>query len=197
MTDSTWLVVGLGNIGEQYQKTRHNVGVMAAKELAVGFGEKFSRHKKTNAFIAEAKKSESKIIIAYLDCYMNESGGPTKALMQFFNISNENLIVVHDELDLEFSELRIKFSGGDNGHNGLKSIRAALATGDFYRLRLGIGRPITQQDPASYVLEKFSKSEEASLEDFTKAATNATETLILHGLNTAQNSYNKKAGSNE
>jgi PTH1 family peptidyl-tRNA hydrolase len=105
--------------------------------------------------------------------------------------------VVHDELDLEFSELRIKFSGGDNGHNGLKSIRAALATGDFYRLRLGIGRPITQQDPASYVLEKFSKSEEASLEDFTKAATNATETLILHGLNTAQNSYNKKAGSNE
>jgi len=197
MSDSTWLVVGLGNIGEQYQKTRHNVGVMAAQELAHSLGEKFSRHKKTNAFIAEAKKSGSKIIITYLDCYMNESGGPTKSLMQFFNISNENLIVLHDELDLEFSELRLKYSGGDNGHNGLKSIRSALATGDFYRLRLGIGRPVTQQDPASYVLEKFSKSEEAKLEDFKKEAVDATEMLILEGLTSAQNSFNKKAGQNE
>lgn len=197
MSDSTWLVVGLGNIGEQYQKTRHNIGVMGVNELAIDLNVSFSRHKKTNSFIAEAKKADNKIIMAYLDCYMNESGGPTKSLLNFFDVSTDKLIVFHDELDLDFLDLRIKFAGGDNGHNGLKSIRAAVGSGDFYRVRLGIGRPITQQDPASYVLEKFSKSQVEELPSYLSQASAATQVLIEKDLSSAQNLYNKKAGLNE
>ncbi len=197
MTGSTWLVVGLGNAAEQYQKTRHNIGVMAVDKLVQELNLGFSRHKKTNSFIAEVKKSENKIVMAYLDCYMNESGGPTKSLLNFFDIQTENLIVLHDELDLDFGDLRIKFSGGDNGHNGLKSIRSAINSGDFYRVRLGIGRPITQQDPASYVLEKFSKTEIPLLPQYLAAASAATQILIEKDLTSAQNLFNKKAGQNE
>jgi peptidyl-tRNA hydrolase, PTH1 family len=194
---STWLVVGLGNAAEQYQKTRHNIGVMAVAQLAQELKLGFSRHKKTNSFIAEVKTSENKIVLAYLDCYMNESGSPTKSLLNFFDIQTENLIVLHDELDLDFCDLRIKFSGGDNGHNGLKSIRSAVNSGDFYRVRLGIGRPITQQDPASYVLEKFSKTEIPLLPQYLTAAAAATQLLIEKDLTSAQNLFNKKAGQNE
>jgi peptidyl-tRNA hydrolase, PTH1 family len=197
VSGSTWLVVGLGNIGEQYQKTRHNIGVMGVSNLANDLNVGFSRHKKTNSFIAEAKKADHKIIMAYLDCYMNESGGPTKSLLNFFDVSTDKLIVFHDELDLDFLDLRIKFSGGDNGHNGLKSIRAAVGSGDFFRVRLGIGRPTTQQDPASYVLEKFSKNQAEELPSYLSQASAATQILIEKDLSSAQNLYNKKAGSNE
>lgn len=197
MTDATWLVVGLGNIGEQYQKTRHNIGVRALEKLSQEVNTSFSRHKKTNSFLAEAKDGRNKLILAYLDCYMNESGGPTKALMQFFKVVPEKLIVLHDELDLDYLNLRIKFSGGDNGHNGLKSIRTALNTGDFYRVRLGIGRPKTQQDAASYVLEKFSKSEEATLDEFFTRTAGATRVLVSAGLAAAQNEYNQKVLEDE
>jgi peptidyl-tRNA hydrolase, PTH1 family len=197
VTDSTWLVVGLGNIDGQYQKTRHNVGVMAVQNLAVGFNENFSRHKKTNSFLAQAKQGSQKILMAYLDCYMNESGGPTKSLMQFFNVPEANLIVLHDELDLDFENLRVKFAGGDNGHNGLKSIRAAVGSGDFYRVRLGIGRPMTQQDPASYVLEKFSNSEFSKLDKFLADSSDAIKTLMSDGLSQAQNLHHKRAEQNE
>jgi PTH1 family peptidyl-tRNA hydrolase len=197
VTDATWLVVGLGNIGEQYQKTRHNIGVLALEKLSTEVDSNFSRQKKTNSFIAEAKDGGNKIVLAYLDCYMNESGGPTKSLMQFFKVTPERLIVLHDELDLDFLNLRVKFSGGDNGHNGLKSIRGALGTGDFYRVRLGIGRPKTQQDTASYVLEKFSKAEAAEQEEFLSRAAIATRTLINHGLAAAQNKFNQKVVENE
>lgn len=197
MTDATWLVVGLGNIGEQYQRTRHNIGVLALAELANELGASFSRHKKTSSYIAESKDGANKFIMAYLDCYMNESGGPTSALMKFFKISPENLVILHDELDLDYKNLRVKFSGGDNGHNGLKSIRSALGTGDFYRVRLGIGRPKTQQDTASYVLEKFKKSEEAEHEEFFNRAAAATRTLIKSGLAAAQNEFNKGVSENE
>ncbi|MFY9326319.1 MAG: aminoacyl-tRNA hydrolase [Candidatus Nanopelagicales bacterium] len=197
MTDSTWLVVGLGNIDEQYQKTRHNVGVMAIRHLAESFNEKFSRHKKTNSFLAQAKEGSQKILMAYLDCYMNESGGPTQSLMQFFNVSEEHLVILHDELDLDFENLRIKFAGGDNGHNGLKSIRAAIGNGEFHRVRLGIGRPKTQQDPASFVLEKFSQSESSKLEEFLAESTSAIQTLMRDGLSQAQNLYHKRVDQNE
>lgn len=197
MTDSTWLVVGLGNIDEQYQKTRHNVGVMAIRHLAESFNEKFSRHKKTNSFLAQAKEGSQKILMAYLDCYMNESGGPTQSLMQFFNVSEEHLVILHDELDLDFENLRIKFAGGDNGHNGLKSIRAAIGNGEFHRVRLGIGRPKTQQDPASFVLEKFSQSEFSKLEEFLAESTSAIQTLMRDGLSQAQNLYHKRVDQNE
>lgn len=197
MSDTTWLVVGLGNIGEQYQKTRHNIGVLAAGHLAKDSNSDFSRHKKTDSYLAETKIFKNKILIAYLDCYMNESGGPVKALMQFYKIPISNLIILHDELDLEFTNLRLKFSGGDNGHNGLKSIRSHLASGDFYRVRLGIGRPKTQQDPASYVLEKFTKEEESQLPSFLEEACGAVKALIESGLEPAQNLFNKRAGSSE
>lgn len=197
MTDSTWLVVGLGNIDDQYQKTRHNVGVMAVKNLAASFNENFSRHKKTASFLAQVKQKSQTILMAYLHCYMNESGGPTKSLMQFFSVPKSNLIILHDELDLDFENLRIKFAGGDNGHNGLKSIRDTVGSGDFYRVRLGIGRPKNQQDPASFVLEKFSKNEVSKLADFLPESTDAVKTLISDGLSQAQNLYNKKIDQNE
>lgn len=197
MADATWLVVGLGNIGEQYQKTRHNIGVLALEILATEINAFFSRHKKTKSYIAESKDGSNKLILAYLDCYMNESGGPTNSLMQFFKITPERLIVLHDELDLDYLNLRVKFSGGDNGHNGLKSIRGALGTGDFYRVRLGIGRPKTQQDTASYVLEKFSKAETVEQEEFFTRAATATRILISDGLAAAQNEFNQKVVENE
>lgn len=197
MTDTTWLVVGLGNIGEQYKKTRHNIGVLALAQLAKELNGSFSRHKKTSSYIAENRDGANKLVLAYLDCYMNESGGPTKSLMQFFKISPERLVVLHDELDLDYLNLRVKFSGGDNGHNGLKSIRNALGTGDYYRVRLGIGRPKTQQDAASYVLEKFNKNEEALQEEFFKRAALATRTLINSGLAAAQNEFNQSVVENE
>ena len=197
MADATWLVVGLGNIGEQYQKTRHNIGVLALEKLATEIDANFSRHKKTNSFIAETKDGTNKLILAYLDCYMNESGGPTQSLIQFFKVTPERLIVLHDELDLDYLNLRVKFSGGDNGHNGLKSIRGALGTGDFYRVRLGIGRPKTQQDTASYVLEKFNKTESLEQEEFFTRAATATRTLISNGLAAAQNEFNQKVVENE
>ena len=155
---------------------------------------KFSSHK-SRANVAEFKLgyglTAPTLVLATLRCYMNESGGPTKSLADFFKVTGEKIIVAHDELDIPFQSLRIKFGGGDNGHNGLKSITSALGSGDYFRIRLGIGRPVGNQDPADFVLKPFNASERAELPDFFSRASTAIETLINHGLERAQQDFNR------
>ena len=189
-----WLVIGLGNPGTEYEKTRHNIGTSLITSIAAGAGVKFTSHK-SRANVAEFKLeyglSAPTLVLATLRCYMNESGGPTKSLADFFKVSGEKIIVAHDELDIPFQSLRIKFGGGDNGHNGLKSITSALGSGDYFRIRLGIGRPVGNQDPADFVLKPFNASERAELPDFFSRASTAIETLINHGLERAQQDFNR------
>lgn len=188
-----WLVVGLGNPGEEYEKTRHNIGAMLAYQMASGANVKFSSHK-ARANVAEYRLGVGvdtpSIVVATLRCYMNESGGPTKALADFYKIKSDHIIIAHDELDIPYQAIRVKFSGGDNGHNGLKSITSALGTNDYFRLRLGIGRPPGQQDPGDFVLKPFSSAERKTLEEFLITGSEAAESLVQHGLEKTQQNFN-------
>jgi PTH1 family peptidyl-tRNA hydrolase len=121
---------------------------------------------------------------------MNESGGPVKALMQFYSVEADHLIVVHDELDIAFTTLRVKFGGGDNGHNGLKSIRSAIGTGEYFRVRMGIGRPHGRQSPADYVLQSFTSSERTELPAECDRGARAITMLVEDGLAATQNVFN-------
>jgi PTH1 family peptidyl-tRNA hydrolase len=189
-----WLLIGLGNPGEEYEKTRHNVGAMLATHMATSSGTKFTSHK-ARANVAEFRLGVGgdapAIVVATLRCYMNDSGGPTKSLADFYKIAGDHIIVAHDELDIPYQATRVKFGGGDNGHNGLKSITSALGSGDYFRLRLGIGRPPGQQDPADFVLKPFSSAERKSLEDFLTTGEQAAESLIRYGLEKTQQNFNK------
>ncbi|MFM8751648.1 MAG: aminoacyl-tRNA hydrolase [Actinomycetota bacterium] len=189
-----WLIVGLGNPGEEYEKTRHNIGAMLAIHMAGVAGVKFSSHK-ARANVAEFRLSVGaetpSLVVATLRCYMNQSGGPTKALADFYKVKGDHIIVAHDELDIPFQATRVKFGGGDNGHNGLKSITSALGSGDYFRLRLGIGRPPGQQDPGDFVLKPFSANERKSLEEFLITGSEAVESLITNGLEKTQQNFNQ------
>ncbi len=194
MSTAPWLIAGLGNPGPEYAATRHNIGFMVADELAARAGAKLARHKRAHALAAEAKVgmpgAMSRIVLVEPLSFMNESGGPVKALMEFYGVEPDQVIAVHDELDLPFDALRVKLGGGDNGHNGLKSIRRALGTGDFLRVRAGIGRPPGRQDPAAFVLKPFSASERSDVPTFVARCADAVESLITSGLERTQNQYN-------
>ena len=144
-----WIVAGLGNPGPAYAGHRHNVGYLVADELVRRLGAPFKAHKASRAEVAEGRARHlqspglpgPRIVVVRPRCYMNELGGPIKAVLSFYKVGPERLVAVHDELDLPFDTMRVKFAGGDNGHNGLRSIRASLGTGDFYRVRVGVGRP--------------------------------------------------------
>ena len=184
-----WIVIGLGNPGQEYERTRHNIGAMVAVELAKRSGKKLSSHK-SRANLAEYKlASGDSIAVATLRSYMNESGGPTKSLMDFYKAKNDHLIVIHDELDIPFEAIRIKQGGGDNGHNGLKSITKVLGP-DYFRLRMGIGRPLGNQDTADFVLKPFSANERKNLELFVTKGADAIDALISEGLERAQANFN-------
>ena len=189
----TWLVVGLGNPGDQYAATRHNVGQMVIDHLVTRHNLKLSSHK-SRADIATYKlgvgADAHSVILAKAKSYMNESGGPIKALAAFYSVEPSQIIVLHDELDIPFNTIRIKQGGGDNGHNGLKSITSALGSGDYFRLRLGIGRPPGQQDPADFVLKSFASSEKAALPIFIARGADCVETLVSKGLTGAQQEFN-------
>lgn len=155
---------------------------------------KLSRHKRAFALTGETHVGNlgalEKVILACPQSFMNESGGPVKALMDFYSIESDRLVVVHDELDIDFATMRIKFGGGDNGHNGLKSIRKSLGTGDFFRERVGVGRPTGRQDPADYVLSAFNSVERKELPSVIDKGVDALEALIIHGLEQAQSRFN-------
>ncbi len=190
----TWLIVGLGNPGPKYAATRHNIGFAVVDGLAVQLGARLGRHKRALAFAAEGRfgppgAGDSVVLVEPLS-FMNESGGPVKALMGFYGVEAGQLIVVHDELDLPLGSIRTKLGGGDNGHNGLRSIRSSLGSGDFFRVRVGIGRPNGRQDPADYVLSAFGSAERAELPLLTERAGQATESLVLEGLERTQQAFN-------
>jgi PTH1 family peptidyl-tRNA hydrolase len=189
----TWLVVGLGNPGDQYVATRHNVGQMVIDELAKRHSIKFSSHKSRTdiaAYKLGMGADAHSIILAKSHSYMNESGGPIKAVASFYSIEPAKIIVLHDELDIGYATIRSKLAGGDNGHNGLKSLTSAFGSAEYYRVRLGIGRPMGQQDPADFVLKQFSKEEKKDLGEFLDRGADVVESLISEGLEKTQTKFN-------
>ena len=186
---SPWVVVGLGNPGPSYAGTRHNAGARVLDLLAARAPGSWKSHKSRNDVI-ETRWGGERVVLAKPRSYMNESGGPVSSLRDFFKVPVERVVVVHDELDLPFGALRLKQGGGDNGHNGLKSLRRSLASGEFFRVRVGIGRPPGRQDPADWVLKDFSATERKDLDLLFERAADAVETLVEQGLAAAQNGYN-------
>ena len=163
-------------------------------QIAESLGVRLARHRRAHAQAAEAKfgipGSLTPAVLAEPMSFMNESGGPVKALMTFYDVPVEHLVVVHDELDIPFGTIRAKSGGGDNGHNGLKSIRRSLGTGDFLRIRIGIGRPPGRQDPADFVLKPFGSAERRDLPEIVQRGADATESLVRDGLAATQNRFN-------
>jgi peptidyl-tRNA hydrolase, PTH1 family len=187
--EAPWLVIGLGNPGPGYAGNRHNVGFMVLDLLAERLSGRFKAHK-GRADVLEARLGGHRAVLGKPRSYMNTSGGPVASLRDFFKVPVEQLVVVHDELDLEPGMLRLKQGGGDNGHNGLRSMRRSLGSGEFARVRVGIGRPPGRQDPADYVLHDFSAAERKELGVTVERAADAVEALIRDGLAPAQNAYN-------
>ena len=185
-----WLIVGLGNPGPKYETTRHNVGQMALDVLSDRIGSGFASHR-TNSRIAEGRlvPGGPKLVLAKSNGYMNTSGGPVSALAKYFSVPADRIVVLHDELDLPFDSIKLKQGGGHGGHNGLRDIAKALGTPDFYRVRIGIGRPPGQQDAADYVLRPFASVETGPLSVLLEDAADATELLVNEGLLAAQQQF--------
>ncbi len=188
--DGVWLVVGLGNPGPGYAGNRHNVGYLVADVLAERMRARFKAHKKTRAEVVEGRLAGHRVVLAKPRSYMNESGGPVTGLRDFFKVDLDRLVAVHDELDLPYGGLRLKLGGGDNGHNGLKSMRRSLGSGEFHRVRFGIGRPPGRMDAAAFVLRDFAGAERKDLDYHVDRAADAVEALVTGGLESAQNTFN-------
>ena len=178
--NKSWLVVGLGNPGAKYENNRHNIGQLVLDELA---GEKFKSHR-TNSSIVQKTIAGQKIVLAKPASFMNRSGGPVSSLLKYFDLSTDNLLVIHDELDLDYGVLRLKTGGGHAGHNGLRDIIAASGP-DFHRLRFGVGRPPGQMPTADFVLKDFSASEKKDLSLNIALASEAVELVISEGMQSA------------
>lgn len=193
-------MVGLGNPGPTYALTRHNVGYMVVDEMASRARASFTVHRLMRADTAETRLAASglgevgadaqRVVLVKSRTFMNESGIAVAKAAKFYKVAPENIIAIHDELDLDFGQLRLKQGGGDNGHNGLKSMRSHLGTGDFYRVRFGIGRPPGRQAPADYVLAQIPASMRADVAVEACRVADAVETLMAQGLAAAQNRYN-------
>lgn len=183
-----WLVVGLGNPGPEYAGNRHNAGFMVLDELAARVGGRFKAHR-GHAEVLEGRLAGRPVVLAKPRSYMNLSGGPVKAIADFYKVPPADLIVVHDELDIPFGALRAKFGGGDNGHNGLRSITKSLGTRDYHRVRFGVGRPPGRMDPAAYVLRDFAAAERKDLPLLVDRAADVVESLIVAGLAATQNRF--------
>ena len=198
-SEGPWLVVGLGNPGPKYARTRHNVGYLVTDLLAermAGSAAAWKAHRSGRAQVVEGRlggvpgQPGPRVVLGRARSYMNESGGPVSTLLGFYKIPTERLVVVHDEVDIPFGALRLKLGGGDNGHNGLKSLRRSLGTGDFYRVRVGVGRPPGRRPTADYVLADFTAAERRDLATDVDRAADAVDCLVSEGLAKAQNVYN-------
>jgi PTH1 family peptidyl-tRNA hydrolase len=197
--DGTWLVVGLGNPGPRYAGNRHNVGAMVVEELASRGGAKLTAHK-ARAAVATLRigmfpggAPGPAAVAAVPSSYMNESGGPVRALMKFFSVEVDRLLVVHDELDIPAGDVRLKKGGGEGGHNGLRSVSSALGTKDYLRVRVGIGRPPGRMDAADFVLRDFGSTERKELPFLLGDAADAVELVVTEGLLTAQQKFHAPA----
>lgn len=191
-----WLVVGLGNPGPSYAGHRHNVGYLVTDELARRVGSGFRPHKSGRADVVEGRLGGIggvggvRVVLARPRCYMNETGGPVSTLAKFYKVPVERVVAVHDELDIPFDTMRLKLGGGDNGHNGLRSMRSSLGSGEFHRVRVGIGRPPGRQSPADFVLSDYSSAERKVLPFQVDRAADAVECLLSEGLEKAQSRFN-------
>lgn len=189
--DAPMLVVGLGNPGPKYVANRHNVGFLVADELAARMGGKFKSHK-AGADVLEGRLEGARVALAKPRSYMNLSGGPVVGAARFYKVTPDRLIVIHDELDLPYGSIRLKLGGGENGHNGLRSVTKSLGTRDYLRVRFGIGRPPGRMDPADFVLRDFSAVERKELAFQVDKCADATEALVSKGLEAAQNLFHTR-----
>jgi peptidyl-tRNA hydrolase, PTH1 family len=192
---SSWLVVGLGNPGPAFASHRHNVGYRVADELARRLSVRLSVLRGCRAEAAESRigppgSDAPRLVLAKSRTFMNETGWAVTRLLSYYKLAPAQMIVVHDELDIEPGQLRVKFGGGDNGHNGLRSIRKSLGSGDFFRVRIGVGRPPGRQDPADYLLSNFPASAREAVEVEIGRAADAVESLVLIGLDKTQSAFN-------
>jgi PTH1 family peptidyl-tRNA hydrolase len=181
------LVVGLGNPGPDYAKTRHNLGFVVADILADRIGSGFKVHKRSGAEVATGTIAGRSVVLAKPRVYMNESGRQVGPLAKFYSVAPADVIILHDELDIDFGQIRLKFGGGVAGHNGLRSVSSALGTNDFQRVRIGVGRPPGRMDGAAFVLGNFTSAERKEVPTICEQAADATELLIELGLEPAQN----------
>lgn len=182
------LVAGLGNPGPGYAGNRHNVGAMVAEVLASRAGGTFKAHK-GGADVLECRLAERRVVLAKPRSYVNLSGGPVAATARFFKVAPADVVIVYDELDIDFEVLKLKRGGGEGGHNGLRSISTSLGTRDYLRVRVGIGRPPGRMDPADFVLRDFSAAERQQLDLVLERAADAVEDLLGAGLTAAQNHF--------
>ena len=194
VSENTWLVVGLGNPGAQYAGNRHNVGQMVADEVAARLGATFKTHK-TPSRVAEGflRPGGPKLVIAKPNGFMNTSGGPVSALLKYYSLPADRLVLLHDELDIPFDTVRLKQGGGHGGHNGVRDVSKATDNGDFIRVRIGVGRPPGRQDAADFVLKDFSGTERQSLPSLVSDAADAVEAIVEHGLVAAQQRFHSSA----
>ena len=188
MTEDVWLVLGLGNPGPSYAGNRHNAGHLVLGLLAERAGGRFKAHK-GKADVVEGRLEGVRTVLAKPKSYMNISGGPAAALRDFFRVPIERIVVVHDDLDIAYGALRLKRGGGDNGHNGLRSLTTSLGSKEYLRVRFGIGRPPGRQDPADFVLRDFSAVERKTLPLHVDRAADAVEALLTGSLEAAQNTF--------
>jgi len=185
-----FLVVGLRNPGPDYEGTRHNIGADVLDELAsraLPMPASFSAHKKTQCDVAETRFADRRVVLAAPRSYMNLSGGPVSSVAKYYSVAPTDVVVVHDEIDLDFGQVRLKRGGGEGGHNGLRSVSSSLGTRDYLRVRVGVGRPPGRMDVADYVLKRFAKAEQPDVPFLVSDAADAVELLLRHGLEAAQN----------
>ena len=187
----SWLVAGLGNPGDRYARTRHNVGAVVADQLAEAAGARFRKARFVPVELAEITIHGQRVWLAKSLRFMNESGPSYASTAKKHDIAPDHVITVHDEIDIPFGALKIKIGGSSAGHNGLKSLQQALRSPDFLRVRVGVGRPPGQKDPADFVLEPFAKREEADVAILVDAAADAVRSLIVGGLAAAQDQHNR------
>ncbi len=193
MADGRQLVVGLGNPGPRYADTRHNAGFMVLDLLAERAGGGFKSRKSPGgaaADVVEGRLAGVSVVLAKPRSFMNESGGPVSAVARFYKIAPEQIIVVHDELDIPFGSLRLKRGGSAGGHNGVRSVESSLGSPEFVRVRVGVGRPPGRQETIDYVLREFSGAERKELPLFIDGAADAVEAVLSDGLEAAQNKFN-------
>ncbi|HEY4401294.1 MAG TPA: aminoacyl-tRNA hydrolase [Acidimicrobiia bacterium] len=188
-TPADLLVVGLGNPGHEYRGSRHNLGAEVVELLAKRHGGRL-RKRKERALVDEVTIDGHRVALAIPLTYVNDSGHAVGALVRRFGVDPEQLVVVHDELDLPVAELKVKSGGGLAGHNGLRSIVAHLHTQDFQRVRIGVGKPVSKERGADHVLNRFSKRERAEVDVTVEQAADAVETIVRDGVDAAMNRFN-------
>jgi len=185
------LVVGLGNPGEGYARTRHNVGYLVADRLALALGAPFTV-RKFAAELAEGRAGAEKVWIMKPQTFMNHSGEAVGAALRFWKLGIEDLVVMHDDLELEPFRIQLKVGGGDGGHNGIKSVNAHVGSREYARVRVGVGRPPSQMDPADYVLGQFKRADDAELEGSVERACDAARLCVELGATKAMNQVNRR-----